>query len=70
MHTMGVHMGARLAPITTRSKVHLWVISLWVNFGQNYRDLEHFVRVTFYAQNTGYPIGTPCAPHLVGHLFY
>ena len=67
---MGVHMGANRAPITTREKVHLWVITLRVNFGQNYRDLGHFVRVTFMAKITG-PYRVPtCAPHLVVHLFY
>ena len=78
---MGVHMGANRAPITTREKVHLWVITLRVNFGQNYRDLGHFVRVTFMAKITGTLSGThmcttsrgpfilfvvaPCAP--IGH---
>ena len=52
MHTLsGVHMGANRAPIKHMQKVTLWVITLWVIFGQNYRDLGHFVRVTFMAKN-------------------
>ena len=53
MHTEGVHMGTNRAPIKTHAKVTLWVITLWVNFGLNYRDLGHFVRVTFMAKISG-----------------
>ena len=38
-------------PLQQWQKVTLWGITLWVNFGQNYRDLGHFVRVTFMAKN-------------------
>ena len=52
MHTEGVHMGANRAPIKKHAKSYpLGKITLWVNFGQNYRDLGHFVRVTFMAKN-------------------
>ena len=65
MHTLsGVHMGANQAPITTHEKLSFGDITQRVNFGQNYRDLGHFVRVTFMA--VPYRVS---APHFVAHLF-
>ena len=49
-HPMGVHMGAPSGhPLQHVQKVHpLGDNPFGVNFGQNYRDLGHFVRVTFF----------------------
>ena len=56
-------------PLQHVQKGTLWVITLWVNFGQNYRDLGHFVRVTFYGQITGTLSGTHMCTTFRGPLF-
>ena len=57
-------------PLQHVQKVHpLGDNPFGVNFGQNYRDLGHFVRVTFYGQNYRHPFGVPqWAPHS-GHPY-
>ena len=74
-HPMGVHMGAPSGhPLQHVQKVHpLGDNPFGVNFGQNYRDLGHFVRVTFFwpklpAPLRGTSMGTPQGYPYVGTL--
>ena len=52
------------APIKTREKGNPFGDIIRVNFGQNYRDLGPFVRVTF-RRNYLHPIGYPHAPKVL-----
>ena len=85
-HPMGVHMGAPSGhPLQHVQKGHpLGDNPFGVNFGQNYRDLGHFVRVTFFwpklpaplrgtsmGTPQGYPyVGTLSGTHISGQFFY